>query len=52
MAARVWSMLASTCPVSTEARAMAIVRNRSMMPPVISMATMMAVRLPDRHLLD
>ena len=43
MPARVWIRLPSTCPVRTEARAMAIVRNRSMMPPVMSMATMIEV---------
>ena len=39
----VWIMLPSTCPVSTETRAMAIVRNRAMMPSVMSMATEIAV---------
>ena len=34
---------ARTCPVRTAERAMAIVRNRSMMPPVMSMATTIAV---------
>ena len=43
MLARAWMTLASTWPVSTLARAMAIVRNRSMMPPVMSMATTIAV---------
>ena len=42
-AARVWIRLPSTWPVRTEARAMAMVRNRSMMPPVMSMATMIEV---------
>ena len=36
-------MLPSTCPVSTEARAIAMVRNRAMMPSVMSMATEIAV---------
>ena len=39
----VWIRLASTWPVSTAARAMAIVRKRSTMPPVMSMATTIAV---------
>ena len=43
MLARVWMRLASTWPVSTAARAIAIVRNRSMMPPVMSIATTIAV---------
>ncbi len=42
-AASVWIRLPSTWPVRTEARAMAMVRNRSMMPPVMSMATMIDV---------
>nr|BFE75698.1 hypothetical protein GCM10020092_089990 [Actinoplanes digitatis] len=33
-----WIMLPSTCPVSTETRAMCMVRNRAMMPSVMSMA--------------
>jgi hypothetical protein len=36
-------MLPRTCPVSTETRAMAIVRNRATMPSVMSMATDIAV---------
>ena len=36
-------MAPRTCPVSTEARAMAMVRNRAMMPSVMSMATEIAV---------
>ena len=43
MLTKVWMTLASTWPVSTHARAMAIVRNRSMMPPVMSIATTIAV---------
>ena len=43
MATKVWIRLPSTWPVRTEAREMAIVRNRSMMPPVMSMATMIEV---------
>ena len=41
----VWIMLPRTCPVSTEAREMAMVRNRAMMPSVMSMATEIAVAL-------
>ena len=41
--ARVWIRLARTWPDSTAERAMAIVRNRSMMPPVMSIATTIAV---------
>ena len=36
-------MLPTTCPVSTEAREIAMVRNRAMMPSVMSMATEIAV---------
>jgi hypothetical protein len=36
-------MLPSACPVSTEGRVMAMVRNRAMMPLVMSMATEIAV---------
>ena len=39
----VWIRLPRTWPVSTEARAMAMVRNRAMMPSVMSMATEIAV---------
>ena len=39
----VWVMLPPTCPVSTEGRKMAMVRNRAMMPSVMSMATEIAV---------
>ena len=39
----VWIRLPTTCPVSTETRAMAIVRNRAMMPSVMSIATDTAV---------
>ena len=39
----VWIMLPRTCPVSTETRAMAMVRKRAMMPSVMSMATDIAV---------
>ena len=39
----VWIMLPRTCPVSTEAREIAIVRKRAMMPSVMSMATEIAV---------
>ena len=39
----VWIMLPRTWPVSTEGRKMAIVRNRAMMPSVMSMATEIAV---------
>ncbi len=38
-----WITLAITWPVRTEARAMAMVRKRSMMPLVMSMATVIAV---------
>jgi hypothetical protein len=39
----VWIMLPRTCPVSTEVRAMAMVRKRAMMPSVMSVATDIAV---------
>ena len=39
----VWIRLPSTWPVSTEAREMAMVRKRAMMPSVMSMATEIAV---------
>jgi hypothetical protein len=38
-----WTMLPRTCPVSTEGRKIAMVRNRAMTPSVMSMATDMAV---------
>jgi hypothetical protein len=38
-----WIMLLRTCPVSTEGRKIAIVRNRAMIPSDISSATVMAV---------
>ena len=43
MLASVWIRLASTWPVSTAELAIAIVRKRSMMPPVMSIATTIAV---------
>ena len=39
----VWITLPSTCPVSSETRAMAMVRNRATMPSVMSMQTDTAV---------
>lgn len=42
-ASRLWIMLPSTWPASTAGRQMDMVRNRSMMPSVISVATEMAV---------
>ena len=39
----VWIRLPTTCPVSTDTREMAMVRNRAMMPSVMSMATEIAV---------
>jgi hypothetical protein len=36
-------MLATTCPASTEAPATSIDRNRSMIPPVMSLLTVTAV---------
>ena len=44
----VWVMLPRTCPVSTEGRKMAMVRNRAMMPSVMSMATEIAVPVAPR----
>ena len=38
-----WIRVPSTCPVSTEEREMAMVRNRAMMPVVMSIATEIAV---------
>ena len=38
-----WIWVPSTCPVSTEEREMAMVRNRAMMPVVMSIATEIAV---------
>ena len=43
MPASVWMRLASTWPVSTALGAIGIVRNRSTMPPVMSIATTIAV---------
>ena len=43
MASTDWMTLPSTWPVSTEARAIAMVRNRAKIPAVLSMATEMAV---------
>src|SRR5262249_26355954 len=43
MLSNVWIMLPTTWPVSTDTRAIAIVRNRAMMPSVMSMATEIAV---------
>ncbi|GAA3259030.1 hypothetical protein GCM10010532_110240 [Dactylosporangium siamense] len=40
---RVCSTLPSTCPVRTDMRAIAMVRNRAMMPSVMSIATAIAV---------
>ena len=42
-AASVWITLPSTCPVSTETRAIGMVRNRLMMPSVMSVLTETAV---------
>ena len=42
IAASVWIRLPTTCPASTETRAMAIVRKRAMIPSVMSMATAIA----------
>lgn len=39
----VWSRLPTTCPVSTEAREIDMVRNRAMIPSVMSVATEIAV---------
>src|SRR5665647_3580141 len=38
-----WMVLPSTCPASTEAREIAIVRNRAVIPSVMSIATVVAV---------
>jgi hypothetical protein len=38
-----WITAPTTCPVSTDARAIAMVRNRAMIPSVMSMATEIAV---------
>ena len=38
-----WMVLPSTCPASTAAREIAIVRNRAVMPSVMSIATVVAV---------
>ena len=38
----VWISAPTTCPVSTETRAIAIVRKRAMMPSVMSIATAIA----------
>ncbi|GAA2701340.1 hypothetical protein GCM10010412_099040 [Nonomuraea recticatena] len=43
IARNVCTIAPSTCPVSTETRAMAMVLNLAMMPSVMSMATEMAV---------
>ena len=45
MPSRDWIMLPSTWPVSTQTRAIAMVRNRAMIPPVMSMATETAVEV-------
>ena len=42
-ASSVWMTLPMTWPASTDARAMAIVRKRAMIPAVMSMATEIAV---------
>ena len=39
----VWIRLPTTCPVSTDAREIAIVRKRATMPSVMSIATAIAV---------
>ena len=38
-----WMVLPSTCPASTAAREIAIVRNRAVMPSVMSIETVVAV---------
>ncbi len=43
MASTDWMTLPRTCPVRTETRAIAMVRNRAKIPSVLSMATEMAV---------
>ncbi|MFD0200482.1 hypothetical protein ACFVG9_06895 [Saccharothrix carnea] len=40
---RIEASLSSTCPVRTDTRAIAVVRNRAMMPCVMSSATGIAV---------
>ena len=40
-----WMVLPSTCPASTAAREIAIVRNRAVMPSVMSIATVIATPL-------
>ena len=42
-----WITEAITCPVRTETRAIDMVRKRSMMPSVMSMATLIAVPCTD-----
>ena len=39
----VWIVLPRTCPITTDARAIPIVRNRAMIPSVMSIDTEMAV---------
>ena len=46
MAMIVWIMLPRTCPVSTAAREIAIVRKRLMMPAFMSRLTLSAVDRP------
>ena len=43
VASSVWMTLPMTCPASTEARAIAIVRKRAMIPAVMSIETEIAV---------
>ena len=43
MASPVWMTLPTTWPLRTETRAIAIVRNRAMMPSFMSIATEIAV---------
>jgi hypothetical protein len=45
MLARVWMVLPTTCPVSTEVREIAIVRKRLMIPAVMSVQTATAVAI-------
>jgi hypothetical protein len=48
MLINVWITLPTTCPVSTDAREIDMVRNRLMMPSVMSRATLTAVEtLPE-----
>jgi hypothetical protein len=48
MLIKVWITLPTTCPVSTDARAIGMVRNRLMMPSLMSRATLTAVEtLPE-----